>query len=81
MNRSWTRFRRALLALSFVGAMGFGATQAAAAPEQARFQSCPFTGSGPQIDDDCDLSCRQKGYDYGYCGTGGFCVCKNFRFP
>jgi hypothetical protein len=79
MNRSWTRFRRALLALSFVGAMGFGATQAAAAPEQARMAACSQS-SGPTIDDTCDYNCRQAGFDWGYC-YGGSCVCKNFKFP
>lgn len=79
MNRSWTRFRRALLALSFVGTMGFGATQAAAAPEQARMATCSRF-SGPTIDGTCDYDCKQRGYDYGYC-YAGYCVCRNINDP
>jgi|GEM_PF-1852619 len=74
MNRSCTSFRRSLLALSFVGAMGFGATQAAAAPEQARFQSCPWSPNGPQFDDNCNYDCIRRGFDFGYCENGQ-CAC------
>ncbi len=76
MNRSWTRFRRALLALSFVGTMGFGATQAVAAPDQARFQTCPWSPHGPQFDEDCLYDCTRQGFDFGYC-ENGHCVCTN----
>jgi hypothetical protein len=80
MNRSWTRFRRAALALSFAGAMGFGATQALAAPDQAGFRGCKWGPSGPLIDPLCDEQCRGYGYDYGSCRTGT-CVCHMLEGP
>lgn len=76
MNKPWIQLRRGMLALSFVGAMGFGATQAIAAPEQARFQTCPWSPNGPQFDDDCYAYCQQQRFDFGYCENGG-CVCTN----
>jgi len=72
MNRSWTRLRRALLALSFVGAMGFGATQAFATPEAAAVAGCAL--DGVQVSD-CTAACRAKGYDVGYCALGR-CICR-----
>ena len=72
MNRSTTRLRRALLALSFAGAMGFGATQALAAPDAAAVAGCAL--DGVQVLD-CTAACRAKGYDEGYC-TGGYCICR-----
>jgi hypothetical protein len=80
MNRSWTRFCRALLALSLVGTLGFGATQAAAAPDQARFRACKWTPNGPQLDPYCDEQCRAQGWGWGYC-NGGMCMCSNLEGP
>lgn len=77
MNRSWTRFRRASLALGVAAALGFGATQALAAPDQARFRACSWSPSGPQFDDECNYSCTQSGFDFGYCDSGQ-CVCTSF---
>ncbi|HEX2188064.1 MAG TPA: hypothetical protein VHG51_04165 [Longimicrobiaceae bacterium] len=75
-TRGWTTIRGGLLALAFAGAMGFGATQALAAPEQARTASCSRL-SGPTFDDGCDQQCRASGFDFGYCHSG-VCVCRNF---
>jgi hypothetical protein len=74
MNRSSTNVRRALLALAFVGALGFGATQAVAAPEQARTATCSET-SGSEIDYSCARECRRMGYYWGTC-DGGVCSCE-----
>ncbi|MEW5928025.1 MAG: hypothetical protein AB1941_11110 [Gemmatimonadota bacterium] len=68
MSQTWNHVRRALVALSFLGAMGFGATQALAAPDHARQQS------GSTINPYCDEQCRQLGYDYCSC-TNGACAC------
>lgn len=72
MTRSLHHLRNAVLGLALAGALGFGATQAVAAPGQAAaLRSCP-----------------DKGYDYpyascgwgcpggrGYCAAGGICRC------
>jgi hypothetical protein len=72
MNRTWIRLRGALLALSFAGAMGFGATRALAAPGAAPLAGC--APDGVQVRD-CTAACRAKGYDEGYC-SGGYCICR-----
>lgn len=72
MNRTGTHLRRGLLALSFVGTMGFGATQALAAPGAAAVAGCALDGVQVR---DCTAACRAKGYDEGYC-TGGYCICR-----
>jgi hypothetical protein len=72
MNLSWTHLRRALLALSFGGAMGLGATQALAAPFAAAVAGCATDGVQVR---DRTAACRAKGYDEGYC-TGGYCICR-----
>ena len=77
MSQTWNQLRRAALAFAFVGTLGFGATQALAAPDQARFRSCPWSPSGPQIDDNCNYSCTQQGFDFGYCENGQ-CTCIDF---
>ena len=72
MTRSLLHLRNALLGLAVAGALGFGATQATAAPGQA----------------DALRSCPSKPYDYpyascgigcpggqGYCAAGGICRC------
>ncbi|HEX2188063.1 MAG TPA: hypothetical protein VHG51_04160 [Longimicrobiaceae bacterium] len=74
MNRSWNHLRRTMLSLAFVGTMGFGATQALAAPEQARAKGCML--DGVQVAD-CTAACRAKGYDVGYCGNG-YCLCRSW---
>ncbi len=74
MNQPWTQLRRAVLAFAFAGTLGFGATQALAAPERAQFQACPWSPTGPQIDDDCNYYCTQQGFDFGYCFIGQ-CQC------
>lgn len=72
MNRSWIRIRRGMLAVAFAGAMGFGATQAVAAPEQARAAGCQLDGVQVR---DCNSACRAKGYDEGHCALGQ-CFCR-----
>lgn len=72
MNRSWTRIRHAVLALSFAGAMGFGTTQALAAPGVAAVLGCQL--DGVQVTD-CNAACRAKGYDQGTCALGR-CICR-----
>lgn len=74
MTRTWTRLRPALLSLAFLGALGFGATQALAAPDQAQFRRCNWSPAGPQLDPYCDEQCRAQGYEWGYC-NGGSCIC------
>lgn len=74
MNRSWKNLRRAVLALSFAGAMGFGATQALASPEAAAVTGCSL--DGVQVSD-CTAACRAKGYDVGTCALGR-CICRSW---
>lgn len=69
----WTHLRRGLLALAFAGAMGFGATQALAAPERGAVVGCKLDGVYVS---DCTAACRAKGYDVGYC-TAGYCLCRS----
>jgi hypothetical protein len=73
MNQPWTQLRRAMLAFAFVGTLGFGATQAFAVPEQARFRSCAL-----YPEDECYAGCTAQGWDYGYCDRGQ-CKCINLE--
>jgi hypothetical protein len=80
MNQPWTQLRRAVLAFAFAGTLGFGATQAVAAPDQARFRGCTWTVNGPALDPECDERCRAEGWDWGYCHTGQ-CICSMLSGP
>lgn len=71
MSRSPSYLRRGLLGLVFVGSLGFGATQALASPEQARFTSCPATGYDYAYQH-CAAGCPGG---RGYCDAYGRCQC------
>ncbi len=79
MNGSLTNLRRALLAFTVVGSLGFGVTQAFATPDvAARAGSCQRTGYVYRPMDGCEECPRG-----GYCnGTSETCVCINLpTFP
>lgn len=78
MDQPWTLFRRGMLALAFAGSLGFGASQALAAPAPARFLACSSIGT--TFDPNCESYCNQQGYDFGFCRYGQ-CVCRNFTAP
>lgn len=75
MSRSIFNLRQWILGIAFVGAMGFGASQAFATAELAASDgTCPFSASGPYFYQPCDEYCWGLGYSYGYCENGS-CVC------
>lgn len=78
MSQTGNRLRRGMLALAFAGSLGFGASQALAAPTPARFLAC--SSSGITFDPNCEYYCNQQGYDFGFCRYGQ-CVCRNFTAP
>lgn len=65
---TWIRSaRRAVLGAAVAASLGFGATQALAAPEaEAPRQGCNLV--------DCDRLCRTLGYPGGLCSRGS-CFC------
>lgn len=67
MSRSLSYLRRGLLGIAFVGALGFGASQALAAPPQvSQARSCI---------DYCYTQCWEMGWEGGYCTYTGACFC------
>ncbi len=70
--RKWMhRTRNGVLGAALVGALGFGATQALAAPGEA--------AQGPVCNTvDCRQLCRTLGYAEGFCSRGG-CFCYGTR--
>ena len=79
MSRSLSSLRAGLLGLAFVGAMGFGVTQAFAGPAApaTRF-ACSQIGT--YFDNTCDASCISRGYDFGFC-SNGVCTCRKLTPP
>lgn len=69
MSRSLSYLRQGLFGIVFVGSMGFGASQALAAPQQ--------TSQAAVCDSlECLRDCVNYGYSYGDCHpTLGFCYC------
>jgi hypothetical protein len=75
MSRSVSYLRRGLLGLAFVGSLGFGATQALASPEQARYSSCELSWS-PYLPRGGCPECVNGGY---CSGTSYDCTCFNWE--
>jgi hypothetical protein len=72
MTRSLLHLRNALLGLAVAGALGFGTSQAVAAPEQAAaVRYCPDQGVDYYYAP-CGYSCPGG---RGYCAEGGICRC------
>ena len=73
MSRSLSFLRRGFLAVAIVASLGFGATQALAAPDRAaRYGSCELTGYGyfPE------RGCAECQFISGYCdGFSEDCLC------
>ena len=71
MSRSLSYLRRGLLGITFVGSLGFGATQAFARSDDGpSVKFCPATG------EDYPYSICSQGCDgRGYCSADGYCVC------
>jgi hypothetical protein len=72
MSRSFTYLRRTLFGASCAVVFGFGATQALAAPLQARSEMCSLEGT--YLDPACWSFCNQHGFDAGEC-TNNSCWC------
>jgi hypothetical protein len=63
-----SRIAQWTLALAVASSLGFGATQALAAPQDApTLRACDWAT--------CYNGCRAKGYFTGKCGSDGFCYC------
>lgn len=63
--------RNAIFGVLTVSALGFGGTQAFAAPQgTGAARACT-----PTYDVYCNDECQFKGYDGGYCSTGSTCRC------
>ncbi len=75
MRAASLNLRRGLLGLVVTASLGFGVTQALAAPAAARAQSnsCPYSGNGPYIYPPCEEACPGG---FGYCDGNGSCVCQ-----
>lgn len=73
MSRSLSTLRRSLLAIAFVGSLGFGATQAwGSSGARDPDGTCP-PASGPYHYRPCLEYCGSVAYCDGY----GYCVCQN----
>lgn len=78
MSRSLSFLRRGFLGIAFVGALGFGATQALASPRAAGGPDdpyCPIDDAGPYYSSYCSMGCPEG---IGYCGMDGRCHCGYF---
>ena len=74
MDRSLSHLRRTLLAVAFVGSLGFGATQALAGPTEADYLICNPTNG--QDDAYCKAWCIQQGAVEGGCSPRSYtCLC------
>ena len=73
--RTSLKARRGLLAVILAAPLGFGVTQAAAAPAAASAQSnsCPYSANGPYFYPPCEEACPGG---FGYCDGNGFCACE-----
>lgn len=72
MSRSLSNLRRGLLGIAVVGSLGFGVTQAFAAPAQASKRNM----CSREMDAYCDYSCGLDGLR-GYCnGSGPYMWCE-----
>lgn len=71
MKSSIAKVRAALFGLAMASTLGFGATQAFATPQTAPSETA-------RLCDDyrCNLGCKSKGYDWGYCSTSSTCTCE-----
>ena len=78
MSRSLSYLRRGLPGIAFVGSLGFGTTQALAAPQQSRDKLCPYEGllPYPYLASQCIDHCNELGYFDGVCLSTG-CTCRN----
>lgn len=75
MLRSTRMLRHGLFAAATMAALGFGATQALAAPraEADAARACSNLNHAQ-----CRDSCRAMGYDTGSCVAGGGCWCVHY---
>lgn len=81
MRRSLSHLRGALFGTAVAISLGFGASQALAAPAAAaRFASCPYSPNGPYFYGPCETDCVARGYDFGFCRYGS-CVCRDVTPP
>lgn len=69
MSRSMQRIRHGVFGMVMAGALGFGATQALAAPETRPAQQVPRCDSAF-----CDRVCKLAGAPGGFCSRGS-CFC------
>jgi hypothetical protein len=71
MRRTLIHLRGILLGAAFVGAMGFGASQAFGSPKTAELKTCPAKGFDYAYAA-CGVGCPGG---RGYCSESGTCIC------
>lgn len=76
MSRSLSYLRRGLLGTAFVGSLGFGITQAVAAPRAAPPIPVACNPYDPFAFEYCSEKCYEYGYGPGTCSrVTGHCEC------
>lgn len=73
MSRSFSYLCQGLLGIAFVGAMGFGATQAFAGPAASQGRRIDCSTSEGRTE--CYMACKQDGL-VGYCTIEEGCLCE-----
>lgn len=76
MTRSLAYLRRGILGIAFAGSLGYGATQAFAAPERKNPVLGRCDPTDPWEDVRCASACISLlGEQTGYCSDLGYCRC------
>lgn len=69
MKSTIQRIARTSAALALTGMLGYGAAQAFASPGQ------PAGAARVCENEACKATCIERGYDSGFCKSGGICQC------